>query len=498
MEFCSEISAFSVPVSSRDKTEDIRNLEVTANKALKQIQSLYEEIMAPNNSSMHDSVSDENNSFSSNDTKCKHNHCLKSCSILGNTCCCCERVTSQSVLYKCNEIPFQKHYEQSSSFKLKDYNIERCLNDRNLSKCLLRPELKVTVPQPFSLSFEDTERVVAKERKISKLKEQLNYEAEKELKVKIHTKPVPKSTHLPLYGEMVKRNEKRKIERKVKCIEVTKNLIKPFNFSASSKAKSLCDLTITEPREYFKAKPLPQNIISSKISENLKNKEEIRKILIAHRAEESLKNSKLPFSPKIIPRSHSAHNLNHSPSENNRKEDKVKNIAAITKRLYTKKCKETMENWNAKVKNLHCPQEEKSIAEILSEKKRVKPIQTLPFSYFPVRMSTAAVLRKSRIREEIIARERMHEEEVHSEEEATKKLKQIQKNIQARLKNFDMTSDFRKEIEAKVQSFRVSQIDREHEYEKELQEMMKRVSKQLLLVERQSKKTVIITAIYKN
>ncbi|KFM61318.1 hypothetical protein X975_17700, partial [Stegodyphus mimosarum] len=147
-----------------------------------------------------------------------------------------------------------------------------------------------------------------------------------------------------------------------------------------------------------------------------------------------------------------------------------------------------MENWNAKVKNLHCPREGKSITEILNEKKCVKPIQTLPFSYFPVRMSTAAVLRKSHIREEILARERRHEEEVHSEEEATKKLKELKKNIQSKLKNFDMTSDFRKEIEAKVQSFRVSQIDREHEYEKELQEMMKRVSKQLLLVERQSKK----------
>ncbi|GIY29106.1 uncharacterized protein CEXT_257431 [Caerostris extrusa] len=119
-------------------------------------------------------------------------------------------------------------------------------------------QFRITIPRPFSLTAENVKRQEAKSNKISKLKEELNSQVEKELNIKFHPKPVPKHVHLPLYDKMVKLSEKRKKERKRKCTEIVNEKTKPFNLSTGtkngmSKSKSISCLPQDEPRITFKS-----------------------------------------------------------------------------------------------------------------------------------------------------------------------------------------------------------------------------------------------------
>ncbi|GBN34948.1 hypothetical protein AVEN_186778-1, partial [Araneus ventricosus] len=354
----------------------------------------------------------------------------------------------------------------------------------------------ITVPKPFSLSAENIKRQQAKEEKISKLREEIDNQIEKELNIKFSPKPVPKHVHLPLYGEMVKINEQRKKERREKCIEILNEKTKPFKLSDSTRncvSKSMSNLSHDESKT-FKAKPVPKNILSENISQKIKNKEEIRKLLIAQRAEEMLRKSSLPFSPKSIPRSHSLFNVSYSPSKSNINVTKEK-IEAITKRLYSIKCQETIENWNNKVLqndlwNVEMSSSKKNcLNESNNDSDKLKKLHksALPFHNFPVRKTTATFLREKRIRADIEMRKRREEKDESIREEIARKRKEILKNIWPRLKSAEQMHDIGKEIEEKVRSYRESQKNREQEYEKELEDMMRRVSKQFLLIERQSK-----------
>ncbi|GFU51887.1 protein FAM161B [Trichonephila clavipes] len=596
-------STYSIPIVFPDQTEEIRNIEVTANKALKNIQNLYNEIMTPKIYSDFDyelcsSDNSSGSSVSSNvHDKKQYNVTNVAQKSSVELCDNCQKVISyctsshkrpfvngarnDSQIPGCyrnsylqersNSYPqdqqlrrgFHNH-KQSSIYFNKPHN-QRYMNHQeqsnsNLTQCnrksshqqeqsrhnstetnqssfyhqyqknhhkqpyneqnshdqeqsnrqtvssltdsesndygsyvfksvknSKRPQFKITVPKPFSLTIENVKRQEAKELKISKIREEVNKQIEKELSIKFSPKPVPKHVHLPLYDEMMKNIEKRKTERKEKCIEILNEKTKPFNLSSNTKSKSMSSLN--EAKMSFKAKPIPKNILSENVSQKLKNKEEVRKLLKAHRAEEMLKNSSLPFSPKTIPRSHSLFNFSSCKKSSNINVTK-QTIEAITKRLYTIKCQETIENWNSKVlQNDLWNKDIRGASQNSDESSKGNhlPKSALPFNNFPVRMTTAATLRDNRIRADIEMRKRREEMDETIREEFARKRREILKNIWPRLKSIEPSFDPEKEIEEKVKSFRASQKSREKEYERELQEMMKRVSKQFLLMERQSK-----------
>ncbi|GFT71761.1 uncharacterized protein NPIL_352551 [Nephila pilipes] len=607
MNLNSKHSTYSIPVIFPDQTEDIRNIEVTANKALKNIQNLYNEIMTPKiypdveyELCASDNSSESSASSNVHDRK-QHTNATKQSSV--ELCDNCRKVisycTSSHKRPFCNGVrndsqvqgfcrkPY--HQERSNSYpqeqqfrrdfhhrKQSSANLNKQYNQKNFNhieqsnhniepQCQTKsnqeeqsghystesdqatshhhyqksyhqhphngrnshdleqsshhqaasslidsesnsygsfifqnakhskPKFKITIPKPFSLTVENVKRQEAKELKISKLREEFNYQIEKELNVKFAPKPVPKHVHLPLYGEMIKKSEMKKTERKEKCIEILNEKTKPFNLSTNIKSgisKSKSTSNLDESNKNFKAKPIPKNILSESVSQNLKNKEEIRKLLIAQRAEEMLRKSSLPFSPKPIPRSHSLFSFSDCPKNSSINVTK-QTIEAITKRLYTVKCQETIENWNSKVlQNDLWSNESKDDKQNSSKdsfKKKHYPKSALPFNNFPVRMTTGATLRDNRIRADIEMRKRREDKDETIREEIARRRREILKNIWPRLKSIEPSFDPEKDIEEKVKSFRASQKSREKEYEKELQEMMKRVSKQFLLIERQSK-----------
>ncbi|XP_030304320.1 protein FAM161A isoform X4 [Calypte anna] len=167
---------------------------------------------------------------------------------------------------------------------------------------------KVTVPKPFQMTIREARKkeknVKSKsqmEMENSLLKKQLEEEAE--CQKKFRANPVPAAVFLPLYHEIVQRNEERR--RSVKERSKLKLLAsqKPFKFIEREKQRSeirkmqLRDLSIPEKKtRLFKAKPVPKYVYSSAVNDKLKEEELYREIRIRMRAEELLRNSSLPNS----------------------------------------------------------------------------------------------------------------------------------------------------------------------------------------------------------
>ncbi|NXV20396.1 F161A protein, partial [Cepphus grylle] len=167
---------------------------------------------------------------------------------------------------------------------------------------------KVTVPKPFQMTIREAKKKEQNLKSKSQielennlLKKQLEEEAE--CQKKFRANPVPAAVFLPLYHEIVQRNEERR--RSVKERSKLKLLAsqKPFKFIEREKQRSeirkmqLWDLSAPEKKtKLFKAKPVPKCVSSPAVTDKLKEEELYREIRIRMRAEELLRNSSLPNS----------------------------------------------------------------------------------------------------------------------------------------------------------------------------------------------------------
>ncbi|XP_047916902.2 protein FAM161A isoform X2 [Anser cygnoides] len=167
---------------------------------------------------------------------------------------------------------------------------------------------KVTVPKPFQMTIREARKkeqnVKSKsqiEMENNLLKKQLEEEAE--CQKKFRANPVPAAVFLPLYHEIIQRNEER--QKSVKERSKLKLLAsqKPFKFIEREKQRNeirkmqLRDLSTPEKKpKPFKAKPIPKCVYSPAVNDKLQEEELYREIRIRMRAEELLRNSSLPTS----------------------------------------------------------------------------------------------------------------------------------------------------------------------------------------------------------
>ncbi|NXN79124.1 F161A protein, partial [Bombycilla garrulus] len=167
---------------------------------------------------------------------------------------------------------------------------------------------RITVPKPFQMTIREAQK---KEQNI-KSKSQLELEnhllrkqleEEAECQKKFRANPVPAAVFLPLYHDIVQRNEERR--RAVKERSKLKLLAsqKPFKFIERERQRSearkmlLKDVFPPEKKpKAFRAKPVPKCVSSPDFSDKLKEKELYREIRIRMRAEELLRNSSVPNS----------------------------------------------------------------------------------------------------------------------------------------------------------------------------------------------------------
>uniref|UniRef100_A0A674J5S8 Protein FAM161A n=1 Tax=Terrapene triunguis TaxID=2587831 RepID=A0A674J5S8_9SAUR len=167
---------------------------------------------------------------------------------------------------------------------------------------------KVTVPKPFQMTIREAKKkqqnVKSKsqiETENNLLKKQLEEEAE--CQKKFRANPVPASVFLPLYHEIMERNEERRKFVKERSKDILLASQRPFQFIRREEQRKeirkmqLKDLSLPEKKtKLFQAKPVPKSVYSPAINDKLKEEELYREIRIQMRAEELLRNSSLPNS----------------------------------------------------------------------------------------------------------------------------------------------------------------------------------------------------------
>ncbi|NXO73950.1 F161A protein, partial [Phainopepla nitens] len=167
---------------------------------------------------------------------------------------------------------------------------------------------RITVPKPFQMTIREAQKKEQNVKSKSQmelenhlLKKQLEEEAE--CQKKFRANPVPAAVFLPLYHDIVQRNEERR--RAVRERSKLKLLAsqKPFKFIERERQRNearkmlLKDVFPPEKKpKAFRAKPVPKCVSSPDFNDKLKEKELYREIRIRMRAEELLRNSSVPNS----------------------------------------------------------------------------------------------------------------------------------------------------------------------------------------------------------
>ncbi|NXB04842.1 F161A protein, partial [Cnemophilus loriae] len=167
---------------------------------------------------------------------------------------------------------------------------------------------RVTVPKPFQMTIREAQKKEQNVKSKSQielenhlLKKQLEEEAE--CQKKFRANPVPAAVFLPLYHDIVQRNEERR--RSVRERSKLKLLAsqKPFKFIERERQRretrkmQLKDVSPPENKtKAFRAKPVPKCVYSADFNDKLREEELYREIRIRMRAEELLRNSSVPNS----------------------------------------------------------------------------------------------------------------------------------------------------------------------------------------------------------
>ncbi|NXT10497.1 F161A protein, partial [Prunella fulvescens] len=340
---------------------------------------------------------------------------------------------------------------------------------------------RVTVPRPFQMTIREAQKKEQNVKSKSQielenhlLKKQLEEEAE--CQKKFRANPVPAAVFLPLYQDIVQRNEERR--RSVRERSKLKLLAtqKPFKFIERERQRhearkmQLKDLSPPENKtKVFRAKPVPKCVYSPDFHDRVKEEELCREIRIRMRAEELLRNSSVPNSRLAL-------------KETNKKK---KNKSTEPKRMEHKlKIKSSVPDFEL----LH----EKFQKRLLRQKK-VKPLTVCePFdlctSYIPSK--------KDKILKDIEEDEEKLKETRWPFASPRRKPEMGQSGANPQLLG-EGKSKPPKTTEAtrrRLQALRNNEKQRRQEYLQELQEMEERVKQMPLLFERVTQKNARIAA----
>ncbi|XP_040285669.1 protein FAM161A [Bufo bufo] len=190
--------------------------------------------------------------------------------------------------------------------KKADYGKHRS-NKSNRSKCKEWSH-RVTIPQPFEMTIRESMKKEMNVKSKSEIEMENNLlkkrlEEEVECEKKFRANPVPASVYLPLYYEIVERNEERRNFVKERSKDILLASQKPFSFTEREQRKKqdgkiqLIDLPDSVHNvKHFKAKPVPKSVYGTSVNERFKEKELYRQIRINMRSQELLRGSSYPTS----------------------------------------------------------------------------------------------------------------------------------------------------------------------------------------------------------
>ncbi|XP_050750982.1 protein FAM161A [Gymnogyps californianus] len=396
---------------------------------------------------------------------------------------------------------------------------------------------KVTVPKPFQMTIREARKkeqnVKSKsqiEMENNLLKKQLEEEAE--CQKKFRANPVPAAVFLPLYHEIVQRNEERR--RSVKERSKLRLLAsqKPFKFIEREKQRNeirkmqLRDLSAPEKKtKLFKAKPVPKCVYSPAVNDKLKEEELYREIRIRMRAEELLRNASLPTSRLALKDTNKKKKHKCIEPKETEHKPKVKSSVPDFELLHQKFQKRLLQQKQVKhltvcepfdLRTPYIPSNKgKILKDIQEDEEKLKETRwpyTSPRRKPQVRHSSAKSRlsglgeckspkitestrrRLQAIRNSLEEKRKLEEQQKRNRTKQKQRTKTLQKIVTARAEANDPHQSLAQMSKSKLKTFRNYEKQRMQEYLQELQEMEERVKQRPLLFERVTQKNARIAA----
>ncbi|XP_010704884.2 protein FAM161A [Meleagris gallopavo] len=395
---------------------------------------------------------------------------------------------------------------------------------------------KITVPKPFQMTIREARKkeqnVKSKsqiEMENNLLKKQLEEEAE--CQKKFRATPVPAAVFLPLYHEIVQRNEERRKSVKERCKLRLLASQKPFKFIEREKQRDeirkmqLRDLSTPEKKtKPFKAKPVPRYVYSPSVRDKLEEEELYREIRIRMRAEELLRNASLPTSrlapkdvnkkkhkcaepkemehkPKIQPRVPNFDRLHQKFQKRLRQKQRVKHLTVCepfhlrTPYIPSNKGKvlRDIQEDEERLKETRWPYASPRRKPQTRHSSANSPLSGSGESKSP-KVTQSSQRRLQALRNSHEEKRRLEEQQKRNRTKQKQRTKKLQKIVMTRAEANDPHQSLAQVSESKLKAFRNSSKQRTQEYWQELQEMEERVNQRPLLLERVTQNNARIAA----
>ncbi|XP_061317572.1 protein FAM161A, partial [Pezoporus flaviventris] len=393
---------------------------------------------------------------------------------------------------------------------------------------------KVTVPKPFQMTIREARK---KEENIKSrslvemennlLKKQLEEEAE--CQKQFRANPVPATVFLPLYHEIVQRNEERRRSVKERSKLQLLACQKPFKFIERDKQRNemrkmqLRDLSAPGKKTgLFKAKPVPRCVYSPAVNDRLKEEELYREIRIRMRAEELLRNSSLPNSRLALKDASKKKKPKCSEPKQTEHKPRIKSSVPDFELLHQRFQQRLLQQ--KQVKHLtvcepfglltpYIPSNKGKILKDIEEDEEklketrwpyVSPRRKPQMRHSRVnshlggskspRITESTRRRIHAIRSSLEEKRKLEEQQQRIRTKQKQRTKSLQKLVTTRAEANDPHQSLAQVSKSKLRTFRNYEKQRMQEYLQELQEMEERVKQRPLLFERVAQKNARIAA----
>nr|XP_060151015.1 protein FAM161B isoform X2 [Globicephala melas] len=357
----------------------------------------------------------------------------------------------------------------------------------------------ITVPQPFRMTLREAWKKAqwlaspaSFEHERQKAQKQGQEEAE--CHRQFRAQPVPAHVYLPLYQEIMERNEARRRAGIQKRKELLLSSLKPFSFLGKDeqrkKAIQQRDLVATAKAQVPKQKAIrriPTAILEPALGDKLQEAELLRKIRIQMRALDMLQMASSPIAsssgradsqPRIATRTREEKlgflhtDFGFQPRVNPAVPDYEELYKAFQKRAA--KRRDTKEE---------SPQPP---GTPLPRSRSLSGLASLSANTLPVHITDATRKRESAVRNSLEKKDKADQSTQWSEMHK-KKCQAISKSVTLRAKAMDPHKSLEEVFKAKLKENRNNDRKRAKEYKKELEEMKKRIQIRPYLFEQVTK-----------
>ncbi|XP_024408518.1 protein FAM161A isoform X1 [Desmodus rotundus] len=392
---------------------------------------------------------------------------------------------------------------------------------------------KITVPEPFQMMIREQkkkEENLKSKSDIEMVHELLKkQEEDAECKKKFRANPVPAFVFLPLYHDIVKKNEERRRTMKEKNKEALLASQKPFKFIAREeqkqaiREKQLRDIFKSKKTNRFKARPIPQSTYGSTTNDRVKGDELYRNIKTQPRAQELLLNSS-PLPCRSAHRSCAARKPKcPEQAEKLKCKYKARTQTADFGELLERNQKHLSEQKCPKLLTVCKPSDlpaashastkrEKILADLEADDENLKethwpyvslrhksPVRSpnakpMPSNCNPPMPTVSSRGREQAIRRSLEEKKMLEEERNRILTKQKQRMKELQKLLTTRAKAYDSHQSLAQISKSRIKSFRKSEKERMREYRQELEERKEKLKNRPLLFERVAQKNARMAA----